>query len=84
MDNDLIRQRSEFLVLETLTVSVIRYLAQEDASFSQALEHLRTQGLEKLQTQSVSRVDAVISDHLTAELSEAWERLMQQVLTPKP
>jgi hypothetical protein len=83
MDIEIIRLRSELIALEILTISTVRALQEAFPSFAQSLPMAGAGTSEQLRTLAVRHAPPEMSDLLTAELQEAWERLLKRALPPK-
>lgn len=83
MDPKIIAFRAEFLALETLVVGLMRGLIATIPDAAGVLQQKGTQFAEELRLRAIRGVTPEESDALSAEIQDAWERLIQRVLDPK-
>lgn len=77
-----IRQRAEFLALETLVIGITRAQQRAFPFFASSLAQTGSQFLGELSLVAMKDVSPEQADLLTAELRDAWEKLMQRVTPP--
>ena len=81
MDPRLVTFRAEFLALETLVVGLMRGLIATNPSAAEVLQQKGNRLAEELKQRSFPQLGPEQSDAYSAELQEAWERLMQRVMS---
>jgi len=80
MDIQHIRERTEFLALETLVVMLMKTLREASPSFAQSLPQALVEAGEKLKGVHPKGASPEQGDLLMGELQEAWANLTQRVL----
>lgn len=76
-----IRQRAEFLALETLVIGMTRAMQRSFPSFGPSLRQTGNHMLSRLDQVVVKGQSPEVSDLLAAELRDAWEQLLAKVLS---
>lgn len=84
MDIADVRLKCEFLALETLVVAVTRAMARGSPAFEQSLRETGNQALENYRLIAMPDRNPLEADLITGEFREAWERLLQRVLSQEP